>query len=201
MINTIVFDIGNVLAHFGWLEYLKECGYDDVTIDKIGKATVYHRLWKELDRSLNMEQELIDQFIANDPEVASEIAEFLDKSYQVVWEYEGSVELIQDLKKKGYKVYLLSNYGGRNFQHAKENFEFFQHVDGAVISYEVGYVKPEPAIFQALIDKYNIIPQEAVFLDDTKVNVEAAKVLGFQTIHVTSHQEIRNELKKFHIIV
>jgi putative hydrolase of the HAD superfamily len=93
-------------------------------------------------------------------------------------------------------VYLLSNYGRTNFAHAKEQFKFIPLVDGGVISYEVKYIKPEPEIYQILMDKYNINPEEAVFLDDNQANLEAAKVFGFHTIQVTEFDRALEDLRK-----
>lgn len=181
MIKIIVFDIGNVLAPFVWEECLREHGHSEEMVVRIGKATVKHPLWKEMDRSATLEEELIERFIANDPEIASEIREFLYYN-DTVKEFDYSAGLISRLKENGYKVYLLSNYGGRNYRYAKEHFSFIKLADGEVISYEVGSVKPEPEIYEALINRYELNPQEAVFLDDMKVNIEAAETHGLHTI-------------------
>jgi len=58
MIDTIVFDIGNVLAHFCWEDYLVDCGYSQEVIDKVSKATVLSPLWNELDRGARKEEEI-----------------------------------------------------------------------------------------------------------------------------------------------
>lgn len=199
MINVIVFDIGNVLAPFVWEECLREQGFGEDMIRRIGKATVESELWKELDRSAGLEEELIERFVAQAPEIAPEIRRFLQISNTAVREYDYSAGLIDRLKENGYKVYLLSNYGGRNYQYALEHFEFIRHADGGVISYEVGYVKPEPGIFRALIQKYGFDPREALFLDDVRANVEAAAAQGFHTIHFTGLKEALEEMHSLHI--
>lgn len=199
LIKTIIFDIGNVLAKFAWKEYLMDCGYERKVIDKVANATVNHSLWKELDRNVDIEAELMEQFVALDLNVAEEIRDFLEHSHLVVKEYDYSLDLIQKLKAKGYQVYLLSNYGGRNFNYAKEQFTFLPYVDGGVISYEVGYVKPENEIFEALITKYQINPSEAVFLDDSEVNINAAARIGFHTIHFQNLETALTRMRKLNI--
>lgn len=198
MIDTIIFDIGNVLAAFEWEQYLIDRGYSNEIIQRVGNATVSSALWKEIDRSVYME-ELVKDFVANDPGVAEEIIDFLENSYGVVKEYGYSKDLVKKLKAKGYKVYLLSNYGGHNYRYARDNFSFIEYVDGGLISYEVGYVKPEPEIYEAIINRYNIIPGEAVFLDDLPQNIEAAKQFGFNTILFNDLQQALDDMKELGI--
>ena len=201
MIKVIIFDIGNVLAPFAWEDCLRDHGYSEDMAVRIGKATVNHPLWKEMDRSATLEEELIVRFIRNDPDIAAEIWEFLLFSDTAVREFDYSAGLISALKEKGYKVYLLSNYGGRNYQYAMDHFAFIKLADGAVISYEVGSVKPEPEIFEALIRKYNLNPQEAVFLDDLETNVEAATAHGFHTIRFNNLNQALEDLRAMNIII
>ena len=196
MINTIILDIGEVMAHFRWKEYLVDCGYDDITIEKVSKATVLSKEWKDEDRGILSDEELINAFIANDPTVAKEIRRLKESPSELVREYDYSVHFVKKLKANGYKIYLLSNYGRTNFEYAKTHFQFIPHVDGGVISYQVHYIKPEPEIYQALINKYQFDPKEAVFLDDSLANLEGAKAFGFHTIHFTDYQKALKELKE-----
>lgn len=195
MINTIVLDIGQVMAHFRWKEYLTECGYDQKTIEKVSKATVLSKEWCEEDRGILSDDQLIAAFTANDPSVAKEIRKLVESPDALVQEYDYSVNFVKKLKANGYKVYLLSNYGKTNFAYARTHFKFIPYVDGGIISYEVHYIKPEPEIYQALIDKYNFNPQEAVFLDDCLANLEGAKTFGFHTIHFTEFDKAVEELR------
>ncbi|MDF2905206.1 MAG: family phosphatase [Herbinix sp.] len=196
MITTIVLDIGNVLAHFRWKEYLEECGYDQDIRDRIAKATVLNGFWLEWDRGEREEEELIAESIAKDPGVEQEILAFFRSFDKIVKEYDYSGDFVKRLKENGYKVYLLSNYSKKHFTLSKPTFEFIKYVDGGVISYEIKAVKPEPKIYQTLIDKYNINPSEAVFLDDVLANLEGAKPFGFHTIQVESHEQALTDLRE-----
>ncbi|MDF2800706.1 MAG: HAD-superfamily hydrolase subfamily variant 3 [Anaerocolumna sp.] len=195
MINTVVLDIGQVLAHFRWEEVLREFGYDIETVNKIGKATVLGKYWGEQDRGALSEEEIIELCCSLDNDVADEIKHFFKNITETVKEFPYAEGFIKDLKSNGYKVYLLSNYGERNFMYALENFNFIPHADGRVVSYEIKSVKPEPEIYDYLIKKYNINPYEAVFLDDSIANLEAAEKFGFSTIHVTDIPKALEELR------
>lgn len=198
MIKTIILDIGNVLASFDYVSYLKDKGLPDDLIKRICKATVENILWKEIDRSDSdiIDEFLITGFIAEDPEIEDEIRTFLMNSYEIVNEYDYASDFVCSIKRAGYPVYLLSNYGKANFKYARDNFDFFQYVDGGIISYETGYVKPELGIFEAFVNKYKIKPEEAVFLDDMKGNVEAASEFGFHAIHFKNIDQAIEELQE-----
>lgn len=195
MIKTVIFDIGNVLAEFRWKKFLEEQGYDEITIEKIGKATVLSPMWNEEDRGAIERSQIIWDCCKIDPSITEEITDFFDRQGEMVVEYPYSVQLITNLKEKGYQVYLLSNYGEHNFQNAKKNFKFLSLVDGSVISYEIKHVKPEPEIYEALLKKYNINPAEAVFLDDVEANLIGAEKFGIHTIHFTSLDKALEDMR------
>jgi len=195
MINTIVFDIGNVLAHFRWKEYLAECGYTEEMQHKISKATVLSSRWHELDRGVMDEAELIAACGKEEPSVEKEILKLFEDTSALVQEYDYSSDLLRRLKENGYRIYLLSNYAKFSFAYAKEYFKFLNYVDGGVISYQVKCIKPEAKIYHILIERYGIQPENAVFLDDLPANLEGAKPFGFQTIQVKSYAQTVADLR------
>jgi len=77
--------------------------------------------------------------------------------------------------------------------------EFMDHMDGGVLSYELKIIKPNPAIYQALLDQYGLKPEECVFIDDTLKNIIAANELGFYGIHAIDHETVLKELEKLGI--
>jgi putative hydrolase of the HAD superfamily len=196
MINTVILDIGNVLAHFRWREYLEDCGYDADTRERVANATVLSGFWDEWDRGRQDEEELIARSVSRDPGVATEILAFFASFADIVKEFDYAPEFVKGLKENGYRVYLLSNYSRKHFQACKPYFRFLDYVDGGVISYEVEHIKPEPQIYQALIEKYEINPSEAVFLDDLAVNLEGARPFGFHTIQVKEQKQVIHELRQ-----
>lgn len=196
MIHNIVFDIGQVLAEFRWKEFIQDLGYADEINERIGKATVLSPYWNEVDRGLLSLDEIIEECVALDTEIEEPIRHFFRDQREIVVEFDYSERLIRSLKERGYKVYILSNYGERNFSYVRESFHFLSLVDGGVISYEIKKTKPEPEIYQALIDKYTIKPEESVFLDDLEKNILGAKKMGFHTVHFQTLEQALQDLKK-----
>ena len=100
-------------------------------------------------------------------------------------------------KKAGYKVYILSNYGSWSYEKTREKaLNFLDDVDGAIFSYQVKKIKPNPDIFEALFETYSLIPEECVFLDDLAANIEGAKNMGMHGIVFTGLEDGLKELEK-----
>lgn len=199
MINTVVFDVGMVLVEFRSREYLKEFNYSKEVYDKIVNAMFLSKDWLEFDRSLLSDEEILESFIKNAPECDNEIREVFENLGNAICTYDYTKEWIKDLKENGYKVYILSNYPKKIYELSRKQLEFIHECDGAVFSFEVKKIKPEPEIFYSLMDKYHFKSEEAVFLDDNESNIEAAKKLGFKTIHFISKDQAVEELNKFFI--
>ncbi len=198
MIKNIIFDIGNVLASFRWKALFAELGFSGEKFDRIAAATVLHpTMWNEFDRSLMSDEEIIFRCVERAPEYEQEIRRLFDTTAELVEEYSYSFDWIKELKDRGYRVYLLSNYGKTSFEAAREKkkLSFLPLVDGAVISYEVQMVKPEEGIYKALLEKYKLIAEECVFLDDKMENIEAAERLGFHGIVVESGEQAGKALE------
>lgn len=112
----------------------------------------------------------------------------------------GTVELLNQLKQAGFPLYGLSNWSAETFPYAREKYDFFELFDDMVISGEVGQVKPDPEIFQILLDKIGRPAQECLLIDDSLPNIQQANKMGFATIHFESPLHLEKELKQRHLI-
>lgn len=198
-IKTIIFDIGKVLVEFDWKYYIECHGYSDNMNQELAETLFLNNLWKERDRGGKTEEEYIRLFIEESPHLEKEIRELFENIIDIVEVYPFSNEWLKNLKNQGYGIYLLSNYSKASFENDRKKFDFLEYVDGKIISYEIQSVKPEPTIYKELLEKYNINPKEAIFLDDLEDNLEMAKSFGINTIHVTSHQSALDGLEKYGI--
>ncbi len=111
--------------------------------------------------------------------------------------FQGSIELLLDLKSKNFLCYVLSNWSAETFVGMKDDYPFLNKFDGLLISGEVKLIKPEIAIYELAISRFNLIPEETVFVDDKKENIEVAKKLNFITVHLTDPIKIKDELVKY----
>ena len=113
---------------------------------------------------------------------------------------EDTVELLAELKKLDFPLYILSNWSAETYPKAEKIYAFLKWFDGKIISGEVGKVKPDPEIYHILTKKYNLEPKNSVFIDDKLINIEAANLIGFHGIHFKNAVSLRNDLKKLKLI-
>ena len=195
MITTIIFDIGNVLADFTWREHFAGFGYDDAMIERLAAATVMSPQWNEYDRGLMSDQEIEDAFISNDPEIASDIHKVLTDVKTIVRRNDYAIPWIKELKSKGYRCLYLSNFSRKAETECAHALDFLPHMDGGILSYQDKVIKPMPEIYQLLIDRYDLKPEECVFMDDTLCNLEGAAKFGIHTIHFRTQAQAIEELR------
>jgi putative hydrolase of the HAD superfamily len=194
MIKTVIFDIGNVLADFAWEPFFRKFGFKEAIFEKLANATVRSPQWHEFDRGALSHEEIIEAFISNDPDVETEIRMVFQNVNGIVTKRDYAVKWIEHLKREGFQVLYLSNFAEITKIQCMDALEFIPYTDGGIMSYELQLVKPDPAFFQALIDKYDLKPEECVFIDDTWVNVEAAAAMGFHIVHAKEHSQVLEAL-------
>ena len=192
MIRNIVFDIGNVLAGFNWREYYESFGYGPEITERLARATVLNPLWGEFDRGAMDEEVLLGKFIENDPELEQEIRTVRENIHDMLGRYDYAIPWLQGLKAEGFRLYFLSNFSRR-----AHVLDFLPLMDGGILSYQEKIIKPEPAIYRLLMERYGLRAQECVFLDDTPQNVEEAVRQGMAGIVFRSREQAVKELQKF----
>ena len=111
--------------------------------------------------------------------------------------FKNSIEILAILKKNNYKCYVLSNWSSETFMGMTEEYTFLKQFDDMIISGEHKLIKPNPLIYKLAINKFNLDPLNCVFIDDKYENIDAAKKLGFLTIHLINPRTIKSEIEKF----
>lgn len=195
MIRNIVFDIGNVLAGFIWEEFYHSFGYSQEIFEKLADATVRSSFWNEMDRGKLTDDELLEGFIKNDPSVEQEIREVLRNVKGMVQRYDYALPWIRELKNKGYKVYVISNFAHKAHMECRNALDFLDEIDGGILSYQVKLIKPAPEIYQLLCSKYGLKPEECIFIDDLPANVEAARKEGMKGLVFQTYPQASKELE------
>jgi len=113
---------------------------------------------------------------------------------------EGTVELLQMLKQKGYPLYGLSNWSSETFYVVRHEFEFFNLFDEIILSGDVKLIKPEPEIYELCLQKIGIPANQCMFIDDSKPNIITAQKMGFDAVHFDSPEKLKNELQIRHLL-
>lgn len=191
--KNIIFDLGNVLLEWKPQRFLKEL---DLPLHFM---EIFHSLlWATHDGGLLTREEVIAKLPAHyDKEVFAyclqRIAPFLTPIPEMI-------ATVHEVRRKGYKVYILSNMPQELHQELQKLHDFFQYFDGQVYSYAVKAIKPQPQIYEALLQSYKILGHESIFIDDLEMNIRAAQDLGIEGIVCQNPTQVRTELKLRKII-
>ncbi len=195
MIKNVIFDLGNVLVYFNPEGFLKKLGFGKEKVDEINKYLFYDPIWKELDRGTLTYSEAVDIVSQKKPEYREDFKRILeDYIYESFKPLDYAINFMYACKESGYNIYILSNFNKEGFEYTFSKNKFFEAADGMIISYQVNSIKPERKIYECLIDKYKLNPDECVFFDDVAENIEMADKIG---IHGIIADNPRNMMERF----
>lgn len=186
--NTVIFDVGNVLVGYDWQNYLRSFHYSEEIYERIAKAVFLNKDWEEGDIGRISTGEWLDLFIQNAPELESQIRRVFAGFAGTIVPLSYTEEWLAYFRSLGYRLYYLSNYSAELYQKTREKLRFLDTFDGGIFSYQVKCIKPGEKIYRLLLERYSICPKDAVFYDDRPENVETAVKLGINGI--VFHQDI-----------
>ncbi len=201
MIKNIIFDLGNVLLKFKPEEFLLQFTSDKEYIKQFVPKITRSKLWLDLDKGLESLKNAEIIFISKYPEEKEFISLFFNHWMEMLTPIEENIRILLDLKELGYNTYILSNFIKEAFKFVKEKFDFFTLFDGQIISGEEKVIKPDKALYETLLRRYQLVPEESLFIDDILFFLKPAKKLGICTIWNRPHTDLRKELKKFDVVI
>lgn len=195
MIKNIIFDLGNVLISFDTKKYVESFDIDADTAEKLSKI-IFSPRWNDYDRGIiKNSDELAEIYIKENPEYEEGIRLLLNKCWVKLNTLKPDTqEYFKELKARGYGVYILSNLNYDAWEFVKQ-FDFYSLADGAVYSCLEGMCKPEEGLYKTLLERYDLNPDECVFMDDMPANIAAAEKLGIHGIVFTSLEETKKKLE------
>lgn len=192
---NIIFDLGGVVLHWNPEELAQKCFPDPEEREKAEKHFIKHPEWEELDRGI-MDTDLILRNAAERSGLPyASLKKILEEVPGFLTPKADTLALIHRIKEKGHKLYVLSNMHHDPMRHLLETYSFFDLFDGKVASCWVGLIKPDAAIYRHILKEFDLDPAQTVFIDDTRVNVDAAAEQGIHPIHFKSAGELEKELQ------
>lgn len=193
-IRNVIFDVGGVLTTYHQFDYYERKGYDAATAARLREATQMGADWKEFDRNVLTEAEIIARFQAAAPDIADLIPEALGDHAGIVTPRDTAIPWIQSVKGAGRNVYVLSNFSQYAYESCREALAFEPMMDGCYWSYAHQQIKPEIGCYLDMLYTFGIDPAESVFIDDTERNLAAARQVGLHTIHYREQEQAEAEL-------
>lgn len=200
MIKNVIFDLGNVLLTFSPVEYLRTKIADEDKVQQVYHEIFLSEEWLMLDRGIITEKEAVRRIIQRNPANGQFIELAMNRWYDSLVPIEETVNILKEVKAKGIRTYILSNFHLLAYNNVSSKYDFFQYFDEGIISYSVNLLKPEKEIYDSLIARCGIDPAESIFIDDTKVNIEAAEQLGFKAIWFDTPKALQADLLKWGIL-
>jgi 2-haloacid dehalogenase len=199
-IKTIIFDYGNVLLEWNPRFVYRSYFNNEEDMERFLQE-VHFMEW-------NVQQDRGRVFAEGVAALSNEYPQYADliKAYHDHWKdsignvHWETVEIMKQLKHAGYSLYGLSNWSAETFPYAREKYDFFDLFDDMVISGAVGFVKPEPEIYNILLEKIGQPAQACLFIDDALPNIEQAQEMGFSTIQYQSSEQLQLGLQDLKVL-
>lgn len=196
-IKNIIFDFGGVLMDWNPRYFYKDYFNDDEKMEFFLRNIATDEWNAEQDRGRSL-AEGTEILIAKFPEWETEIRAYYDNwTTMLRSDIPENVAVLRKLEHSEYDLFGLTNWSAETFPYALENYDFFKIFDGKiVVSGTEKLIKPDPKIWEVLLERYNIKANESVFIDDNAKNIETAKNLGFITVHITEETNFAEELRE-----
>ena len=193
--RVVVFDLGGVLLDWNprYL-YRKLFRGDEAAMERF-LAEVCTIEWHRAHDLGVPPEHTCAQLAQAHPEQADLIWAWSRRSEEMIaGPIEGSVELLAELRNAGIRCYALTNMERETYPLRRDRYPFMRWFDGAVVSAFEGVAKPDPAIFELLLDRFDLARSETLFVDDSPANVRAARSAGMQAVEFDSPARLRETL-------
>lgn len=191
MIKNIIFDVGGVFFDDSKENIRKLLNTTSDEIYKIAygagfnKCLIGEMTISELINNLEKDNNYKEvEYILNPNNLV--------KSYPIIKE---NFEYIKKLKERGYKLYLLTNITDASHNYINNQINIDSMFEGGIYSYQEHLVKPNPEIYNLIINRFNLNKDETIFFDDKEKNVNAANEIGLKSVVFKSIEDIEINLK------
>ncbi len=193
---TVVFDVGNVLLRWDPRLVYRELIPEPERLDWF-MQNVCTAAWNiEQDRGRSW-ADAVALLVSQHPEWEREIRAYDERWHESIpGIVEDSVAVLTELKGRGDKVYAITNFSREKWAECLIRFPFLQSFDGVIVSAHERLIKPDPAIFELLMQRYDLAAGDCIFVDDSARNVAAAGALGMQTVHFIEPIDLRSALRE-----
>jgi 2-haloacid dehalogenase len=201
-IDTIVFDLGNVLIQWDPRHLYRKIFKDEDQITWF-LENICTSEWNDQQDAGRTFEEGIKELVAKHPEWEEAITAWGTRWQETInGPIPGTVEILKKLRdSKKYRLYALTNWSAETFPWALDNFEFLHWFEGIVVSGHEKTRKPFPDFFNILFTRHNVDPAKAIFIDDNVKNVKGSNDVGMNTIHFESPEQLRKALTQYGVVV
>ena len=206
---NIVFDFGAVL--FDWQpaqvvrQHLPGSTHDDASAHALSQTIFGHADWQAFDQGLISEQALVQRISSRLALPASQVASMVVLIGEQLPVIPTSLAVLQQLRDRRdasegegetIRLYYLSNMPEPYARALERKHAFLQWFDDGIFSGDVKLIKPDPAIYAAATERFNLQGETTVFIDDSLPNVQAAQAHGWRAVHLPSPEQLPSKLNE-----
>jgi len=196
-VQKFLFDLGNVFFDWNPERVLKPIFNDDEKMNFFIKNISFPLLDTRCDAGITIEVAVNDA-VKKFPNFEKEIKLYYPNHGNMVGGFfQKTVDIFYKVKNLNYPCYVLSNWSAETYEGMEETYPFLKDFDGKIISGRDFLIKPDPAIYELAISRFDLIPEETLFIDDRLDNIQAAQNLNFQTIHLTDPSVIQDLIEPY----
>ena len=196
-VKKFLFDLGNVFFDWNPERVLKPMFADDERMNFFINNISFPLLDTRCDAGIKIEVAVNDA-IKKFPDFEKEIKLYYPNHGNMVGGFfQKTVDIFYKVKEHNYPCYILSNWSAETYEGMEDQYPFLKEFDGKIISGRDFLIKPDPAIYELAISRFDLIPEETLFIDDRLDNIEAAQKLKFQTIHLTDPSLIQELIEPY----
>jgi 2-haloacid dehalogenase len=193
--TAVVFDLGGVLLDWNPRYLYRKLFDDEAEMDRFLSEVCTMEWHHAHDLGVSPEQ-TIPPLVQAHPEYAEQIRAWPRRSEEMVaGPIEETVEILRALKDRGVPVYALTNMETWTYPGRRDRYPFLRWFDGTVVSAFEGVAKPDPKVFELLLDRFGLNAATTLFIDDSPKNVEAARGVGMKAIRFESPARLRECLE------
>lgn len=200
-VDTVVFDVGNVLIPWEPRWLFRKLLPDDAAVERFLEEVDFNNWNAQHDAGQTFEDG-IARHSALFPHYRHLFRAYFERWEESIGEpISGSVSLARRLREAGYRTLALTNFSRETFPRAVRRHPFLAEFDGVLVSGEERLMKPDPAIYGLLCERYGVDPAKAVFIDDSLPNVEGARRIGMHALHFSSVDRLLGDLEALGVSV
>jgi 2-haloacid dehalogenase len=191
---ALVLDLGGVLIDWDPRHVYRQLIPDEDEMERfLSEVCTFE--WNHRHDEGRPFDEGVAELVASFPEHETLIVAYRDRwDDMLAGPIPGAPELVEDLATAGVELYGLTNWSSETWPRGRARFPFLTLFHGIVVSGQERVAKPDPRLFEILLDRFGLVAAECVYVDDSTGNVEIARGLGFDAIGFTTTDELRGEL-------
>jgi len=193
--KNVIFDVGGVLLDWNPGRILEGYYRDPDERTAMKQHIFLHADWLELDRGTLSESAMLERIAGRAGRPVPELGNLFEVVRDSLQPKSDTIALLGSLAARRVPLFCLSNMPANVFSNLRQRFDFWSLFDGIVISGEVKLVKPEPAIFEHLLNRYELVAGDSVFVDDLPANIQAARALGLHGVLFENARQVELALQ------